>query len=72
MCIRDSRYSITQVELRRALDRGVQVFIFIEAQVLAEYRTFVANRDRDIKWVSVDNKKAVSYTHLTLPTSDLV
>lgn len=55
------RYSITQSELRRALDRGVQVFIFIEAQVLAEYRTFVANRDRDIKWVSVDNKKVFEF-----------
>ena len=55
------RYSISQSELRRALDRGVQVFIFIESQVLAEYKTFVANRDKDVKWVSVDDKRVFEF-----------
>lgn len=55
------RYSITQNELKRAVERGVQVFIFIEAQVLAEYRTYQANRDKEVKWVSVDDKRVFEF-----------
>lgn len=54
-------YSIAQNELRRALERGVQVFIFIESQVLAEYRTYLANRDKEVKWVAVDDKRVFEF-----------
>ena len=40
----DPGYSISQAELRRALDRGIQVFIFVERGVLAEYSTYQLNK----------------------------
>lgn len=36
--------SITQAELRRALDGGIPVFIFVEKSVLAEYETYLVNK----------------------------
>lgn len=38
-------YSISQKELRTALDKGKQVYIFIEKAVLHEYRTYDQNKD---------------------------
>jgi len=38
-------YSITQNELRRALDRGIQVFIFVEKNVLSEFSTYQLNKE---------------------------
>jgi hypothetical protein len=37
----EPHYSISQNELRRALERGIQVFIFIEKNVLGEYSTYL-------------------------------
>lgn len=49
-------YSITQNELRRALDRNVQVFIFIEQGVLSEFSTYKLNKaNKDIKYQFVDD-----------------
>jgi hypothetical protein len=36
--------SISQAELRRALDRGVQVFVFAEKSTLSEYSTYLLNK----------------------------
>ena len=36
-------YSISQKELKRALERNIQVFIFIEKNVLSEYSTYQLN-----------------------------
>lgn len=49
-------YSISQVELKTALDHKKQVYIFVERDVFNEYRTFSANRDKAVDWQSVDNK----------------
>lgn len=38
-------YSISQNELRRALERGIQVFIFVEKSVLAEFATYELNKE---------------------------
>lgn len=51
----DGTSSISQKELRTALELGKQVYIFIERDVLSEFRTFKKNRDADIRWVHVDN-----------------
>lgn len=53
-------YSISQKELRTALDKGKQVYIFIEKAVLHEYRTYDQNKDNleiinAMKFSAVDN-----------------
>jgi hypothetical protein len=37
--------SISQAELRRALERGIQVFVFVEKNTLSEYSTYQLNKD---------------------------
>ena len=55
-------YSISQVELKRALDNGTQVFIFVEASVLNEYNTYKLNKtSTDISYSSVDNVKVFQF-----------
>ena len=49
-------YSISQVELKRALDKGIQVFIFVESGVFNEYNTYKLNEDSEgIKYSSINN-----------------
>lgn len=38
-------YSISQVELKTAIESGKQVFIFVERQVFGEYSTYQKNKD---------------------------
>ena len=48
--------SITQLELKTALENQVQVFIFIEHNVHSEYGTYSLNKENaDIKYRFVDN-----------------
>jgi hypothetical protein len=55
-------YSISQNELRRALERGVQVFIFIERNVFAEYSTFLLNREsKNIKYRYVNDNRIYEF-----------
>lgn len=42
---KDQQNSITQNELKTALDLNKQIYIFIEKSVLQEYRTFQANKE---------------------------
>lgn len=65
VCIIGGRYgtesftregSITQNELEEALKKGIQVFIFVEQNVLSEYSTYQLNKDnKDIKYRNIDN-----------------
>ena len=49
-------YSISQKELKTAIDLGRPVYIFVEKSVLAEYRTYEKNKEsKDIEYVAVDN-----------------
>lgn len=51
-----SEYSITQQELRTALEEDKQVYIFIQKDVFYEYRTYQLNKDNvDINYKYVDN-----------------
>ena len=51
-----SDYSITQQELRTALDENKQVYIFIQKDVYYEYRTYLLNKNNaDTKYKYVDN-----------------
>ena len=54
----DGKYSITQKELRSALDRGKTVYIFIESNVQHEHRFYLANKGSSaVKYTAVDNLK---------------
>lgn len=55
-------YSITQAELKTALEQGVQVFIFIEKGVHSEYRTYLRNKGKaDITWSFADDSRVYSF-----------
>jgi hypothetical protein len=54
--------SISQAELRRVLDHGIQVFIFVEKSVLAEYATWAVNKDNAaMKFRFVDDGKVYEF-----------
>lgn len=55
-------YSISQMELRRAVENGKQVYIFVEKSVHAEYGTYLMNRTTaDIKYRHVDNTAVYAF-----------
>ncbi len=55
-------YSISQNELRSALTRGVQVFVFIEKSVFAEFSTYQLNKDnKNVKYKFVDDLRAYEF-----------
>lgn len=55
-------YSISQIELKKALSEEKQVYIFIDKNVLAEYETYQLNKDReDVKYKFVDNIKIYQF-----------
>ncbi|KAJ3046878.1 hypothetical protein HK102_013071, partial [Quaeritorhiza haematococci] len=54
--------SISQNELKHALERGIQVFIFIEASVKAEFETYFMNKGNEsVKYRFVDNVKVYDF-----------
>jgi len=55
-------YSISMEELKRALEEDIQVFIFIDKGVWAEYSTYRLNKDNDeIKYGAVDDKRIYEF-----------
>jgi hypothetical protein len=42
---KEPNYSISQLELKTAIEQGKQVYVFVEKAVLAEHRTFDKNRE---------------------------
>lgn len=55
-------YSISQNELRRALERGIQVFVFVEKSVLSEYSTFELNKETPgVKYRFVDDTRIFKF-----------
>jgi hypothetical protein len=56
-------YSISQIELRTALREGKQVYIFIDSNILAEYETYLLNKDSDldIKYKYVDDTRIYKF-----------
>ena len=49
-------YSISQKELKTAIDLGRPVYIFVEKSVLSEYKTYEKNKEsKNILYVAVDN-----------------
>lgn len=59
---REEPYSISQKELKTALELGKPVYIFVEKNVLAEYRTYVKNKDvKGITFASVDDPRTYHF-----------
>jgi hypothetical protein len=51
-------YSITQKELKTALDRGKQVYVFVDESVHHEHRYYLANKTvTGVRYTAVDNVK---------------
>ena len=53
--------SISQVELKRALESGIPVFIFVENAVFNEYNTYQLNKDANIHYSSVDDTRVFEF-----------
>lgn len=55
-------YSISQAELRKAIELDKPVYIFVQASVHSEYRTFLANEDNEeVKYNFVDDKRVFKF-----------
>jgi hypothetical protein len=55
-------YSISQIEIKTALEQQKQVYLFIEKNVLAEYQTYLINKEnKTIKFKFVDNPKIYDF-----------
>ncbi len=68
-------YSISQVELKTALDSGKQVFIFIERSVYAEYSTYLKNKELEgLKFSFVDNVQVYQFIEeiMALPQNNAI
>ena len=57
----DSSYSISQTELKVALDLFKQVYIFVDRDVYHEYQTYEKNKESKVRWASVDNPKVYEF-----------
>lgn len=72
---RDDSYSISQKELKTAIDLGRPVYVFVEKNVLAEYRTYEKNKElKDISYVAVDDVRVYRFLEevLALPFNNPV
>lgn len=55
-------HSISHLELRRALERGIQVFVFVDKNVLGEYSTYKLNKDNEtIKYSAVNDGRVFRF-----------
>ena len=58
---RRNNSSISQIELKTALKENKQIYIFIEKNVLSEYETYLLNKEKDLKYRYVDDKRIYSF-----------
>lgn len=58
----DHIYSISQTELKRAIDLGKQVYIFVESGVLSEFKYYQLNKELDgVQYSAVNDKRVYSF-----------
>ncbi|MCQ4052990.1 DUF4062 domain-containing protein [Aeromonas sp. SG16] len=72
---KEDGYSISNLELKTAIDKGRQVYIFIENSILAEYRTYKANKgNENITYTAVDDVKVYKFIEevFSLPLNNQV
>ena len=54
--------SITQNELQQALEKGIQVYVFVDQNVHTEYNTYLLNKDsKETRYRFVDNVKIFEF-----------
>jgi hypothetical protein len=53
--------SVTHKELKTAIEEKKQVYIFIDKNVLSEYETYLINKDSNITYRYVDDKKIYEF-----------
>jgi hypothetical protein len=53
--------SVSQLELKTAIKEGKQVYIFIENSVLSEYETYLLNKEAEVKFRYVDDKRIYGF-----------
>ena len=53
--------SVSQMEIRAALAENKQVYLFIDKNVLSEYETYLLNKDSEIKFRYVDDKRIYNF-----------
>lgn len=55
---KDNKSSITQKEIRSAIEQSKQIYIFVDKAVLQEYRTYLVNKDNEgFTPVTVNDKR---------------
>lgn len=60
----NSNMSISQKEFSIAIEQNKQVYIFIDKNVLAEYDTYLMNKDNpNVKYASIDNIKIFEHIY---------
>lgn len=72
---RSENYSISNLELKTAIEKGRQVYIFIENAVLAEYKTYEANKhNENITYTAVDDVRVYEFLEevFSLPINNQV
>lgn len=57
----ESQWSISQEELKKAIQEKKQVYIFILSNVASEYETYLINKGSDTKYKHVDNIKIYEF-----------
>jgi hypothetical protein len=58
---RRNNSSISQIELRTALKEGKQVYTFVDKNVLSEYETFLLNKESEVQYKYVDDKRIYKF-----------
>ena len=57
----NKKYSITNEEIKTAIEHNKQVYVFIDRDVDAEYQTYLKNKDKDIDYSHVDDKRIFQF-----------
>ena len=67
-------YSISQIELKTAIDKYKQVYIFVDRDVLSEYRTYLKNKESKVEWASVDDPQTFKFLEevFALPNNNAI
>lgn len=56
-----SKSSVTQLELKTAVSEGKQIYTFIDNNVLTEFETYLLNKDKEMQYRFVDDKRVYEF-----------
>ena len=59
---KEENYSISNLELKTAIEKGKQTYIFVEKSVFSEYKTYEANKNNDdVAYTAVDDARVYKF-----------